>query len=193
MVPSEPIAGDENTVSPVVKNHFKAGCSGPLNGLLPVCCKSWWNIGHGVSARGFTAPIPGTNKAQGLVYVFVLRKGVWIQQAKLVTAVLRRKDEISGGLAIDGDTIVAGVADEDIGKDVNQGAAYVFTREGNSWVKKVKLKASGGRAIDLFGSSVGISGDTIIIGAHAADPFPEDGIRGAHDAAPILLFRTFRS
>ncbi len=130
--------------------------------------------------------IPRTNKSQGLVYVFVRREGVWIQQAKLVTGVQRRKDEITGGLAIDGDVIVAGVLDEDIGNDVNQGAAYVFTREGNNWAKKVRLKASGGQAIDLFGCSVGISGDTIIIGARGADPFPEDGIRAAHGAAYIF-------
>ena len=148
-------------------------------------------FGRQVAISGDTAAISawqaisGTNTAQGLVYVFVLRKGVWIQQAKLVAAVARRIDDINGGLAIDGNTIVVGVSDEDIGEDINQGAAYVFTREGNSWTKKVKLKASGGRATDLFGSSVGISGDTIIIGAFAADPY-DDGIRAAHGAAYIF-------
>ena len=149
-------------------------------------------FGRRVAISGDTAAIsawqaiPRTNKSQGVVYVFVRREGVWIQQAKMITAVARRKDSIIGGLAIDGDTIVAGVEDHDIGKDVNQGAAYVFTREGNNWSKKVRLEASGGRAVDLFGHSVGISGKTIIIGAPGVDNYLDDEIRQAHGAAYIF-------
>ncbi|MCI0364024.1 MAG: FG-GAP repeat protein, partial [Phycisphaerales bacterium] len=49
----------------------------------------------------------------------------------------------------------------------NAGAVYVFVLEGTSWRQQAYLKASnasnGGESV--FGWSVGISGDTIVIGA----------------------------
>ena len=45
------------------------------------------------------------------------------------------------------------------------GAAYVFTRSGATWSQQAYLKASNTGAADNFGISVGISGDTAVIGA----------------------------
>jgi len=49
------------------------------------------------------------------------------------------------------------------------GAAYVFVRQGNSWVQQAYLKASNTETGDDFGRSVAISGDTIVIGADGED------------------------
>jgi hypothetical protein len=49
------------------------------------------------------------------------------------------------------------------------GAAYIFRREGDSWVEHVKLTASVGLQWAYFGSSVAISGDYVIIGAAGAE------------------------
>ena len=51
------------------------------------------------------------------------------------------------------------------------GAAYVFIRESNTgnWNEQAYLKASNTQSFDLFGYSVAVSGDTVVVGARAED------------------------
>src|SRR5262249_23134247 len=49
------------------------------------------------------------------------------------------------------------------------GAAYVFVRSGTSWSQQAYLKASNAEAADVFGQSVAISGDTVVVGARLED------------------------
>src|SRR5207253_7396770 len=46
------------------------------------------------------------------------------------------------------------------------GAAYVFSRTGATWSQEAYLKASNTDPGDVFGISVGISGDTVAVGAY---------------------------
>jgi hypothetical protein len=71
---------------------------------------------------------------------------------------------ISGDYAIVGSNLQHGDAGGGATSLYN-GAAYVFTKIGNTWVQQQKLTASDGSAYDQFGSSVAISGDYAIIGA----------------------------
>jgi len=69
-------------------------------------------------------------------------------------------------VAIDGNTAVIGSP----GNSVTAiGAAYVFVREGLTWVQQAKLMASDNEPGDLFGISVAISGDTIVVAALDVD------------------------
>ena len=81
-----------------------------------------------------------------------------------------------GILAISGDTLVVSAREENggaVGVNGDQGdnsapeagAVYVFVRNGNSWSQQAYLKASNTDSVDLFGWSVAISGDTIVVGA----------------------------
>jgi hypothetical protein len=47
----------------------------------------------------------------------------------------------------------------------SSGAVYVFRRSGNLWMQEAYLKASNTGVQDMFGSSVSISGDTLVVGA----------------------------
>ena len=49
------------------------------------------------------------------------------------------------------------------------GAAYVFVRSGTTWSQQAYLKASNTGADDYFGSSVAVSGDTVVVGAYGED------------------------
>ncbi len=49
------------------------------------------------------------------------------------------------------------------------GAAYVFVRSGTTWSQEAYLKASNTGSNDRFSSSLGMSGDTIVAGAHLED------------------------
>ena len=64
--------------------------------------------------------------------------------------------------------IVVGAPEDDNSSGFNAGSAYLFERDWgspNSWGENGKIMASDGEANDYFGSSVAISGDTVIIGA----------------------------
>ncbi len=71
-------------------------------------------------------------------------------------------------IAIDGGTAVIGNA-SDTDNGVNAGAAWVFQFDGSNWVQQQKLLAADGAASDIFGGTVAISGDIIVIGARRDD------------------------
>ncbi|AKS41588.1 Calx-beta domain-containing protein [Wenzhouxiangella marina] len=118
------------------------------------------------------------SSAAGAVYIFVRDgSGTWSQQAYLKAAAVNENDEFGHRLALDGDTLVVGMPEEDsFSSGVNgnpfdntaedAGAAYVFVRQGTSWSQQAYLKASNTDADDRFGYSVDIDGDLIVVGAY---------------------------
>ncbi|HEV2883513.1 MAG TPA: hypothetical protein VGW36_01575 [Pyrinomonadaceae bacterium] len=107
--------------------------------------------------------VEGVNE-QGSAYVFARKGNAWTFQGKLLAPDGRQYDEFGQSVAIDGDTIVVG-SDSATGTNYEQGAAYVFQRLGSSWRFQAKLIAKDGRRYDYFGRSVGIHGNTIVVGA----------------------------
>ena len=65
--------------------------------------------------------------------------------------------------------MVVGAPHDDTPGGVDAGSAYVFVWSGTAWSVQQKLLASDGAAGDLFGSSVSIYGDTVVVGARTAD------------------------
>ena len=112
-----------------------------------------------------------------LFVVLLVVFGVWLVAEATVTVHTDAKLPVSGGAAADwfgyavavsGDTVlVAAVLDDDAGSA--SGSAYVFTRSGTSWTQEAKLTPSDGAGGDWFGTSVALSGDTAVIGAHTDD------------------------
>jgi hypothetical protein len=116
----------------------------------------------------------------GAAYVFRRTGGVWTQEAYLKASNSDAGDRFGWSVAISGDTIVVGAygeASSATGVDGNQasngssnaGAAYVFVRSGITWSQQAYLKASNTNADDSFGYTVGIDGDTIVVGAQNED------------------------
>lgn len=118
----------------------------------------------------------------GAVYVFQRTEGAWSQQAYLKASNTGPGDFFGFGLALsaDGNTLAAGAFAEDGGATVingNQddnnansaGAAYVFSREGNSWSQQAYVKASNTGANDWFGYSLGVSADGNILAVGASN------------------------
>lgn len=86
-------------------------------------------------------------------------------------------DFFGQSVAISGDTVAVGALGDDTdpwmpgepGFDVagfNAGAVYVFVRNGSSWTQQAYLKTPEDLPNAELGISVGISGDTIVAGAH---------------------------
>jgi hypothetical protein len=110
------------------------------------------------------------NKNQGAVYVFVKPSAGWATGHE--TATLTAGDGVAGdllgdGLAIDGDTLVAGARPHKVGNNASQGQAYVFVKPSTGWASRAqdaRLASSNSIAGEGFGSPIAISGDTIAIG-----------------------------
>jgi len=129
--------------------------------------------GEGSSANGGA----GDNSAPdaGAVYVFVRNNnGGWIQQPYLKASNADSKDLFGSSVALSGDTLAVGAIGEGSRANggeadnsaPNTGAVYVFVRNNiGVWVQQAYLKASNADAKDLFGSSVALSGDTLVVGA----------------------------
>jgi len=70
-------------------------------------------------------------------------------------------------VAVDGDTVVVGaIGDNDNGN--TSGSAYIYQFDGSSWIE-TKIRANDGTSGDYFGTSVAISGDTVVVGANGDD------------------------
>ncbi len=74
-------------------------------------------------------------------------------------------------LSYDGNTALVGAPYDDVGDQIDQGSAYVFTRSGTSWTQQAQLIALDGATDDEFGSSVALSlaGDMALVGATGDD------------------------
>jgi hypothetical protein len=121
----------------------------------------------------------GDEEDEGSAYVFERDEGglgAWGQVKKLTAGDAAALDEFGYSVAIDGDTVVVGARFDD--HEVNggtqnaKGSAYVFERNSggpNGWGQVKKLTASDAFAVDLFGSSVAIDGDRLVVGASGDD------------------------
>lgn len=153
-----------------------------------------------VGASGFQI---GSNIHQGAVYIFVRSGTTWTEQAKLTAPDGAMGDELGASVSIEGDTVVAGSRLDDDGA-IGQGSVHVFTRAGSVWSHQQKLIASDPAAVDFFGSSTAISGETLVVGAAgkssgrgAVYVFVRSGVTWteqqkivAFDAQPLDLFGT---
>jgi hypothetical protein len=111
----------------------------------------------------------------GAAYVFVRNGSTWSQQAYLKASNPDASDRFGEAVSISGDTIVVGATSEDSSatgvngqnnnNTINSGAAYVFVRNGSTWSQQAYLKASNPDVSDVFGISVSVAGDTIVVGA----------------------------
>ena len=130
-----------------------------------------------VSAHNEPHNSGGSYDNAGAVYIWTRSGTTWTQQQRLEASDKAASDIFGSSVAIDGDTCVIGAQQEDAGGS-NAGAAYVFTRSGTTWSQQQKLVASDAAASDFFGTSVGISGDTLVVGtfnAGAAYVFTRSG------------------
>lgn len=131
-------------------------------------------FGSATAMDGETAVVGAAVQANnaGAAYVFVRNGGTWSQQAYLKPsdAATQLAAQFGHAVAISGNTIVVGAPNHGPG-----GAAYVFVRNPatGAWSEQQRIKVPppsiNGTAFDSFGTSVGISGDTIVVGAYAED------------------------
>ncbi len=105
--------------------------------------------------------------SSGAVYLFARGAGAWVQQAYAKASNGRAGDRFGAAVALAGELVVAGAAEEDGGGLSSSGAAYVFSRSGGAWAQEGYLKASNSDMFDRFGTAVAIAGRNVLVGAPA--------------------------
>jgi glutamate synthase domain-containing protein 3 len=107
----------------------------------------------------------------GSAYVFTRSGGTWSQQDHLFADDAAAGDAFGDSVAIDGNAIVVGATYDDTAAGLYAGSAYVFTRFDpfGTWPQVAHLFADDAYLDDLFGDSVAISGNTIVVGADNDD------------------------
>jgi hypothetical protein len=97
-------------------------------------------------------------------------------------------------MAISGDTLVLGVAGEDVVENgarlEDAGAVYVLERQAGVFQVVQRLTSTAPRALDAFGIVVAIDGDTLVVGAPYDDgPSTAAGNPSAVDSGAVYVFR----
>lgn len=129
-------------------------------------------FGVSVAISGNTAVVgaDGDDRFAGAAYVFVGAGSNWAEQQKLTASDRAAGDGFGEAADISGDTVVVGAVASRVpaGQD---GAAYVFVRGGTAWTQQQRLAnpepSFDELDPDLFGDSVAIDGDTVVVGATA--------------------------
>jgi hypothetical protein len=150
-------------------------------------------FGYSVALSGDTALIgvrfdddDANGLESGSAYVFTRSGTTWSQQTRLTAADGSDRDWFGVRVALSGDTaIVPADADDSDVNGIDSGSVYVFTRSGTSWTQQAKLTASDGATVDLFGYSVALSADTVLIGAR----FDDDDIMGVNSGSVYVFTR----
>jgi hypothetical protein len=134
------------------------------------------NDGFGVSVAlvGETAAVGAPGNATGAAstvgstYVFTRKINIWNEEARLTASDAALGDEFGYSVGLSGESAVVGARNDDDGA-INAGSAYVFLRTGTTWAQQAKLVADDPGNGDQFGTSVGIAGDTVVVGSVADD------------------------
>ncbi|MGO9962623.1 MAG: hypothetical protein ACLPUG_04235 [Acidimicrobiales bacterium] len=123
-------------------------------------------FGDSVAISGTTIVVgaPGYGDDAGRAYVFTRTASGWMQAADLKGSY---NVDFGTSVAISGTTVVVGAT----GYDGGAGRAAVFTKTRAGWKQTAELKGSGEVSGDFFGSSVAISGTTVVVGAPSGYPF----------------------
>ena len=130
-----------------------------------------WSVGIDDDTVVIGAPYDDDNSASGSgsVYAFVKdSEGVWNEAAKLLASDAAGEDFFGWSVGIDDDTVVIGASYNDDNYHTDTGSVYVFVEPDGGWdnaTETAKLTSSDATAYDSFGWSVGIDGDTVVVGA----------------------------
>ncbi len=151
-------------------------------------------FGYSVALSGDTALIGArfddddvNGLESGSAYVFIRIGTTWSQQARLTAADGSDRDWFGVRVALSGDTaVIPADADDSDVNGVDSGSVYVFIRSGTTWTQQAKLTASDGAAVDLFGYSVALSGDTALFGAR----FDDDDVNGVDSGSAYVFIRS---
>jgi len=105
----------------------------------------------------------GQNTRQGAAYVFVRNGTIWTQLQRLVAEDGAAEDRFGSSVSIEGETILVGAPQDDVGANTDQGSVYAFQRQGTTWNQTSKLNALDGGPRHYFGHRVAMDSNTALL------------------------------
>lgn len=104
------------------------------------------------------------------------------------------QDYFGYAVAVDGDYAIVGAYQEDEDVDGestlnNPGSAFIYKKNGNTWEFYQKIVASNRTASNLFGSSVAIDGNYIVVGARSRTQTATNGSGNSTRAGAAYIFK----
>jgi hypothetical protein len=127
-------------------------------------------ISGDIATVGANVDDVGANSNQGSAWAFSRVGNTWIgPDFQALGSDGTDFDQFGYSVSVSGNTAIVGAPFDDVGANGNQGSAYIFTKAGTAWTQQAQLSAASGAAADVFGWSVAISGDTVLVGAYADD------------------------
>ncbi|MBI4996988.1 MAG: FG-GAP repeat protein [Rhodocyclales bacterium] len=147
--------------------------------------------------NGATASANNLAAEAGAAYVFKRTGTTWASEAYLKAPNAEAGDFFGMSVALAGDIAVVGAPHESSNRTtiINgtsgsgdnsaalAGAAYIFKRTGATWVQQAYLKAPNAESDDYFGTSVAVSGTTVVAGAHRESSSQTDVTNGTTASA----------
>ncbi|MDY7109553.1 MAG: C1 family peptidase [Planctomycetota bacterium] len=154
--------------------------------LLPTEGAAFDHFGYSVAVHddlvvvGARGPSDGAGHP-GFASIYRYDGSSWQEEATVSGSGGGGRDYFGYSVAVAEDLAVVGaIWDEENGEKA--GAAYAYRFDESSWTEEEKLLASDGAEGDWFGSSVSISGDTVLVGASWED-------HGAQDIGAAYVYR----
>jgi len=133
--------------------------------------------GRVLAISGDTAAVTGSVDGEAVVFIFVRAAGAWCEQASIYDPAVPDPASVFGSvLALSGDTLAVGAGAE----NAMVSSVYIFVRTAGAWGLEAHLQPPRAAALG-FGTSLALSGDTLVIGV----PGPAAG--AAAGAAYVYL------
>lgn len=126
----------------------------------------WSTSVNQLSLSGDTLAIASLSATTGQVFLYRFDGASWVSEQTLVSGVTQ---DLFGSVALEGDRLVVGAAQDDE-NGPNAGAAHVFERSGGpgTWQQLAKLLPTDGGAQEEFGRAVALAGGVALFGARHA-------------------------
>jgi len=112
-------------------------------------------------------------KDSGAVVSFKRESSIWQQNQIFTAPDAKPGDAFGQSIALTENHLIIGAPRNDAFA-ADSGAAYIYKREKDTWRYQTKITASDGAAGDLFGISVAVDGNTILVGADLHDEKAEN-------------------
>ena len=193
----KPIGGWDNDDAPITLTAADAGNNAQFGYSVAV---------YSDGLDGDTVVV-GASKNDA-AYVFIPDSGEWTQAAKLAASDSKGSEEFGTSVAVRGGAIVIGANAADIvpaGENDNprSGAVYIFTKPANGWANHPNEdhRTESGKLIlprgvgaveedDLFGNSVALDDQTIVVGAPQDDAATENDDFGSVYVSAIPVWNS---
>lgn len=122
------------------------------------------------------------NRASDEVYIYNKKSDHWELAQTLRAEDTQKNDGFGCSVVLRDNILIIGAFYVDVEDKTNQGTVYIFTKEKDKWRQKQKLIAGDGGSGDLFGHSLDIYDNIIVIGA------PHQTINGNKHQGSVYIY-----